>query len=101
MTRYEYDIRGNLTAVHDAAGGIKRWERDESGALSAYVDPAGRRTDITCSPAGLPMVMVDALGNRIRCDYDDFGRLVSVTQPDGTATAMKIIRRPARLPIDR
>ena len=89
VTRYEYDIRGNLTAVHDAAGGIKRWERDESGALSAYVDPAGRRTDITCSPAGLPMVMVDALGNRTRCDYDDFGRLVSVTQPDGTATAME------------
>jgi RHS repeat-associated protein len=88
LTRYEYDERGNLITC-DCAGARHRWERDESGSVSAYIDPAGRRTEITCSPAGLPVRIADPRGNETRLRYDDLGRPITVVHADGTSTSTK------------
>jgi RHS repeat-associated protein len=88
LTRYDYDDRGNLVAVHDSAGGIHRWEYDTHGAINAQIDPLGRRIEIDNSTSGLPERITDALGNETRLEYDTFGRPVTLATGDGAVTTM-------------
>jgi RHS repeat-associated protein len=88
VTCYEYDRRGNLVTAFDAAGGVHAWLHDASGAVSAHIDPLGRRTEILNSAAGLPERVTDAMGNQTSLRYDEFGRPISVVDTEGAVTTM-------------
>lgn len=84
---FTYDDAGDRVGLRDADGGMWRWEYNGSGAVSARVDPLGRRTEYTCNSAGQPVRMVDSAGAETHCRYDVFGNLVHVELPDGAGTA--------------
>jgi YD repeat-containing protein len=92
-TQYDYDSHGNRVEMQDAAGGIWHWEYQSNGAVDARIDPAGRRVDIDCNPAGLPVLLTDVLGGQTRCAYDEFGRITEVTDPSGATTTLTYDRQ--------
>ena len=50
--RYDYDLRGRIAAMVDAAGGEVRYGHNAIGKLTSIVDQLGRQTVVTYDAAG-------------------------------------------------
>jgi RHS repeat-associated protein len=77
----EYDHAGNQISVTNPLGAVKTYDFDHHGGLRRVTDEAGQITEITCDPAGLPLVARAADGAETRYRRDGYGRPVEVTNP--------------------
>ncbi len=78
-TFFSYDSRGLLVQVEDALGGIEGYAYNLDGLLTEVTAKDGNSTIIGHNPAGEMISIMDPLGETIYLDYDDNGRLASVT----------------------
>nr|WP_257217446.1 RHS repeat-associated core domain-containing protein [Streptomyces dengpaensis] len=85
---HTYDERGNPVRLSHRNGALTHFAYDERGNLSAVTDASGATTQVRCSPAGLRVETVSALGDRTTRAYDPFGRLSTSTDPLGHTTRL-------------
>lgn len=78
--------------MRDSAGGVWQWVYDAAGAVSARIDPLGRRTEYATNSFGPPVRITDPAGVETRCSYDVFGNLTEILGPDGSTTRMSYDR---------
>ncbi|KAF0847193.1 putative T7SS-secreted protein [Nocardia caishijiensis] len=104
---YDYAWRNRPSTITTADGAVHSREWSDNGDLTAAVDPAGSRTEFTYHPsgapasvlvdgsrttihadaAGLPIVVIDALGATTRIERDAAGRPIRTVDPTGGVTA--------------
>jgi RHS repeat-associated protein len=103
--RYEYNLRGQLTAKRFADGTVYTYAYDAAsgrltgaggpegetvltydanGRLGRIADPGGRWLAYTYDAAGRRASMTDQLGHRLEYHYDPAGRLSRLTDESGT-----------------
>ncbi|MGA5873955.1 RHS repeat-associated core domain-containing protein [Streptomyces cinereoruber] len=80
---FEYDNRGNCTAVVDPVGARTEYEFSDRGHLTAIRDAVGGLTRIQTDAAGLPVRVTAPDGASVLCIRDAFGRVVAVTDAIG------------------
>ncbi|UUU25524.1 LamG-like jellyroll fold domain-containing protein [Streptomyces sp. DSM 40750] len=94
VTRTGYNTFGDATEVKDARGQITSSEVDQLGRTAAvtlpgYTPPGGTEltatTRTTYNTLGLQESVTDALGRVTSYDYDQFGRVISKTDPPANA----------------
>jgi YD repeat-containing protein len=92
MTEFGYDTRGNLTLERvltaDLGPVVTEYRYDPRfNKLTYKKDAEGRETSYTIDPAtGDLLETVDAVANKTRYDYDEHGRLETVTDPRNSVT---------------
>ncbi len=99
QTVFDYDSKGNLTTITDAADFVTRVEWSQSGEPVAVVDAAGNRTTLAFNDAGLLEKVVDPSGRTLETTYDGLGRQVEFKNGLGAITRIeydaldRVIRR--------
>ncbi|MFE6282252.1 putative T7SS-secreted protein [Streptomyces sp. NPDC057877] len=88
-TSYEYDERGNRTAVTDPAGKTTRSAYDDSGRLTSVTDALGNTTHVLCDAAGLVVEVTGPSGATTRTRRDVLGRPIHVTDPTSGVTRLQ------------
>jgi RHS repeat-associated protein len=83
LAAFEYDDRGNLLSLTDAAGSVERREYDEAGRPVSMTDALGRVRRFLCNPAGLIVQTTDAIGRTGQTEYDAFGNPAVFRDPEG------------------
>jgi RHS repeat-associated protein len=85
------DPQGRITAITDPAGDTINYQYDASGNLVTVIDRGGNKTQFVYGakqPHYLTQI-IDPLGHTgIRTNYDDQGRLVSITNGNGNAVQL-------------
>ncbi|HET6532862.1 MAG TPA: DUF6531 domain-containing protein [Actinoplanes sp.] len=81
---FEYDALSRLTATTDPAGASWLREYDVAGHLVGSVDPVGTRHTATVDGNGRVTALSDGLTGSA-FEFDELGRAVAHTRPDGTA----------------
>jgi RHS repeat-associated protein len=81
ITQYEYNARGQQTAVISPSGAVTRSRYDPASQLVETIDPNGSPTVFGYDPAGHLIEATDAKGAIRRFDYDPAGRQKSFTDP--------------------
>jgi len=80
---YAYNWRGNVVTETNRAGSITRYEYDLAGQLVGVVSAVGTSDQVSISytydGAGRRITEADPLGNVTTYAYDDFGRVISTT----------------------
>lgn len=77
-TTYEYDRKGQLVRLLDAAGSQWRTEYTMTGQVAANVDPDKGRTEFTYNDFGDLIESLDARNEKLVFDYDTLGRKIGV-----------------------
>ncbi len=78
------DGEGRITRIEDPNGGAIRYEYNLRGDLSAFIDEVGNRSEYSYDRRHNLTEMRDPLGNRaIRTEYDENGRMISTTDANG------------------
>lgn len=80
---FAYDALCRLSALTDPAGATWLREYDAEGHLVGYVDPVGVRLSATVDQAGRVTRLDDGL-TAVGFAYDELGRLLTRTRPDGS-----------------
>lgn len=81
--QYGYDALMRLTTIEDPAGAIWRREYDADGNHVASVDPVGTRCSAQIDSAGRVKALDDGLTSSA-FEFDELGRAIAQTRPDGT-----------------
>ena len=84
ITRYAYDVRGNLLRFTDAENNVTSHTWDGLGRLLGTQQPAGIVTFREYDAGSRLTKLTDALGQATRWSYDALGRLAKITYADGT-----------------
>lgn len=84
VTRYGYDVRGNLVRFTDAESKVTTHTYDGLGRLTGTRAPAGIDTTRTYDPGSRLATLTDALGQVTRWSYDSLGRLQKIRYADDT-----------------
>ena len=85
----EYDAQGRINAIVDTDGSKVVYEYDSAGDLVSATDRLGNKTSYTylTTPEHYLDEIIDPLGrNFAKSNYDDDGRLVSVTDANGVTS---------------
>ncbi|WP_086785870.1 hypothetical protein, partial [Crossiella equi] len=82
VTRYRYDLRGQLETMHDPAGNQLRTVRDLLGNVIESHDPDKGVSKMTYDNAGLLRTKTDSRGKQLRFDYDALNRPTTVHDGD-------------------
>jgi RHS repeat-associated protein len=105
---YSYDTKGNLTSVKDALDRTWRYTYNKvgqlktakdpldhiwtyaytAGDLTSVTDPLGRTTSRFVDSAGRVVMVTNALGHRVRREYDGLNQLTKLTDPLGGMTLL-------------
>jgi RHS repeat-associated protein len=88
LTRREYDLLNQTTAVVDGLGRRTEFDYDANGNLTSLADPAGHTTSYAHDPLDRVTSRTDPLEETTGYGYDGNGNLVSVTAPSGTVTEL-------------
>lgn len=82
-TSFEYDSYGRRTAINDPSAGLRRFEYNENGQLSAETDADGRTVSYTYDNYGR---VTDICRAEVAThyEYDNKNRLASVSSDNGT-----------------
>lgn len=84
---FERDSAGRITRVTDPMGQAQHYRYSAAGDLVSHIDALGNETRYTYNPLHDLLRIDDPLGRPIvRNRYDDQGRLLSSTEPDGRVT---------------
>ncbi|MDR0991132.1 MAG: DUF6531 domain-containing protein [Propionibacteriaceae bacterium] len=83
--QYTHDALSRLVAATDPAGGQWTNEYDAGGALAARTDPTGVRQQASVNPASRSGEVDDGLMS-VGLTFDQLGRPVKTTGPDGSQT---------------
>jgi YD repeat-containing protein len=83
-TRFGYDTEENPTAIVDAHGRARRFERDANGCVIAETDPSGRVRRYERDAAGRVVRVERPGGAATSIAYDKAGRVVEVRHSDDT-----------------
>lgn len=86
VTQYQYDVRGNQTAVIDTYGRTTTYQYDSAGRLFKTIDSAGNTTTNAYDAKGQLISVTDPLGRVTSYQYDAAGRVTVVTDPLGKTT---------------
>jgi RHS repeat-associated protein len=86
VTRYRYDLRGQVNAVTDPNGKTAFLEYDALGRLSKFTDKLGNVTTYGYDNRNNPIAVRDANGHQYSFAYDRANRLVQETRPQGQST---------------
>ncbi|MCP4408162.1 MAG: RHS repeat protein [Gammaproteobacteria bacterium] len=86
-TRWEYDEKGNLTKIVNAAGNVSTFSYNQYGQLITSTDFNGNTTTFAYTPAGDLASVTDALGNVTTFEYDGLGRMTKRANPLGVEFA--------------
>lgn len=84
VTRYGYDVRGNLLRFTDAENNVTTHTYDGLGRLKETRAPAGITTTRTYDAGSRLATLTDALGQVSRWSYDGLGRLEKIRYADNT-----------------
>jgi RHS repeat-associated protein len=79
VTQYQYDTRGNQTAMTDTYGRTTTYQYDAAGRLIRTTDVAGKTTINAYNSKGQLISVTDPLGRTTRYQYDATGRVIAVT----------------------
>jgi RHS repeat-associated protein len=83
VTRYAYDVRGNMTGEVSPEGQITSYEYDLRGHRTTVTDPQGGLTAYRYDDAGHITAITDSNHNTTSFAYDDRGNLLTETRADG------------------
>ena len=86
VTGYQYDNRGNITHLTNAAGEITESTYDAFGRLNSVTNAAGRVTSYQYDKLGRQVLLTDPLGGQIHTSYDAFNRVLTTTDKQGFTT---------------
>jgi len=86
LTIYEYNERGNPTAITDALGNRRSIEWDGEYNKLSETDARGNVTRMTYDSSGNVLARTDASGATTTYGYDDRGRVETVTDAAGQVT---------------
>jgi RHS repeat-associated protein len=67
---------------------------DANGHLQWTADPMGHYTLLSTTQGGLVTELIDTAGGATRFGYDDAGRLVAITDPDGVTSRFERVETP-------
>jgi len=84
VTRYEYDLNGNQTALVDAKERRITYEYDTLGNLTRTTYPDGTYEEFTYDANGNSISARDRNGLTVSMTYDKLDRLTQKVYPDGT-----------------
>jgi len=89
-TQFEYDDFGRVTRITLAAGtpdqGIQRFEYDDAGNQTAFIDENNNRTEFEYDELNRLLLVRDPELNETRFDYDKAGNLVETRDSRGNVT---------------
>jgi fibro-slime domain-containing protein/RHS repeat-associated protein len=95
-TTFTYDARGEVLKQTDSEGNAIIYEHDSTGNLTREIDPLGHATTYTYDANGnrLTRTTTRTISTGIGTEtlrwsysYDDVGRLISTTDPDGSTAS--------------
>lgn len=86
ITRFEYDARGQRTALTSPSGAVTRYRYDPAGQQTEVIDPNGSPTRFSYGATGRITEVTDARGGVTRYEYDAAGRQTAQTDPLGRTT---------------
>lgn len=86
ITTYEYDKRGLLTKVKDAAGKVTIYEYDGNGNLTSVKDRDGYTTSYEYDPTNLLKQITYDDGKEVKFDYNAIGQLTEMQDWLGTTS---------------
>jgi len=77
VTRYGYDVQGNLTSVTDPNGNVTTYVYDDFGRMQRQSSPVSGLTTYAYDPSGNVLSSVDANGAVMTRTYDALNRILS------------------------
>jgi RHS repeat-associated protein len=86
ITRYAYDLNGNLTSVGDPNGNGTFYTFDDFGHMTQQISPITGTTSYVYDPAGNLLSTTDANGAATTRAYDALGRVLTSISTKGTAS---------------
>jgi RHS repeat-associated protein len=87
VTRYEYDLAGNLGSITYADGSVENWVDDPLGNPITWTNRRGHPIQYQNDAAGRLRVKTYADGSQVVYNYDDVrGNLLSAVDSSGTTT---------------
>ncbi len=86
QTRRQYNSKGLLEVLTDAAGQMTRYGYNKQGLIEAVVDPMGHKTQYFWNAQGLLAKTVDARGHKRKFHYDTWGNVVALERFAAGAT---------------
>ena len=87
--RSEYDDKGRLVTMLDAAGNSVQLVHDPDNFVETVVDQLGNPTTYEYDTRGNIVTEVDALGGIITRTYDDGNNMLTETDPLGNTTRLR------------
>ena len=91
---FERDAQNRIAAIVDGEGNRFEYAYGSNGSLATVTDPNGNVTELVYDDANPRFLteVIDPLGNTgIRGEYNDEGRLISVTGPDGNELGLETL----------
>jgi len=86
---YEYDLEWNLIEQSDGVGSSDKattqYQYDGKGQRTAVIDPEGNSTAIAYDEMGEVISITDPLGRVTAYNYDGFGQRIQITRANGTS----------------
>jgi RHS repeat-associated protein len=86
VTRYGYDIQGNLTSVTDPNGNVTTYVYDDFRRMQRQISPVSGVTTYAYDAAGNLLTTTDANGAVTTRTYDALGRVLSSSSTRSSAT---------------
>ncbi|MHB8770119.1 MAG: C1 family peptidase [Syntrophales bacterium] len=86
-TLFQYDVRGNVTAMADPNNRTTLFAYDAQNNLTSITDPLGNATSFTYDTVGNRLTMTEPMGQITRFFYNALDQLTQVTDPKGNVTA--------------